>query len=113
VPRGGLEDSVCSVAKCVDLDEALKIVSGCMIIALETSGKLVDTLNFPTSGCASIVLGAEDYGIPSHILSLLRSKGAIVVRLPMSRYGVSYNVVTSLVMLLTDLSIRARGIAIR
>jgi len=108
IPRAGLDDPACTLAKCLDLDEALALARECTLIVLETSGVDIARLGSYAFGrCVSIVLGAEDYGIPKDVLKNLEKLGALTVRLPMSPYGVSYNVVTSLIILLTELTLEA------
>jgi len=108
IPRAESSSDPCGIVRCVDEEGALSEISRCKILVLETEGidlhlaRLVDE-----KICISVVLGAEDYGIPKEFIESLKSAGAIVVRIPMCSYGVSYNVVTSLVILLTELSLAA------
>jgi len=108
VPRPGRED-LCSLAECMDLQRVLERLRRSTTIVLETNGE--DISRIPLLRLCgvelSIVLGAEDYGIPPNIIALIRPD--YVVRLPMSVVGASYNVVSSLIILLTHLDLVCRS----
>jgi len=110
VPRSSNIDEVCSLATCIDSIESF-LDPACTTIVLETVG--TTTPPRICTECVNIVLGAEDYGLPENVVKELRERGAQIVRLAMSRYGVSYNVVTSLVMFLTDLELSSHWISRR
>jgi len=97
--------NLCSLARCVDLEDVKALVSGSTVVVLETTG--IDILQVPLhdlcKGPLSIVVGAEDYGVPPQ--AILSLNPSYVIRLPMSVAGASYNVVSSLVILLTHLEI--------
>lgn len=89
------------------LEEIVDREPDSLFIVLETYGTKYIT-EIEIHGLSSIVLiiGAEDYGIPiSEASKLPRS---IIARLPVSVEGMSYNVVSSLVMALYELKRRAR-----
>ncbi|NPB00442.1 MAG: tRNA (cytidine(34)-2'-O)-methyltransferase [Crenarchaeota archaeon] len=74
-------------------------------IILETYGnKYLPEIDFKNNIC--IVVGAEDLGIPEKEIEKFPRERTCIVKIPMGRYGSSYNVVTSLIMMLTEFLIR-------
>ncbi len=109
IPRTGSKGPVCSLAKCVDnIMEAMDYVAKCKVIALETCGSEEALLKASNEPCLSVILGAEDYGLPKEVIELVKKMGGYIARIPMSGYGVSYNVVTSLILLLTEIEVLKR-----
>ena len=87
-----------------DIEEAYKSIDDGNIkyVVLETYGdKYVNEIDLSSSDIA-IIVGAEDIGIPKDELVKIDSSRVQVVRIPMNIQGTSYNVVTSLVMLITE-----------
>ncbi len=102
VPRGSNREEVCKLVECFD-DILAALSPNCATLVLETSGSTcIPELR---ESCINVVLGAEDYGLPPVVIKELVERGAKIVKIPMSRYGVSYNVVTALVLLLTEITI--------
>ncbi len=74
-------------------------------IVLETYGnKYISELEVEKDTC--IIVGAEDTGIPEKEVEKLPKDRTHIVKIPMGIYGTSYNVVTSLVMMITEFLIR-------
>ncbi|NPA69311.1 MAG: TrmH family RNA methyltransferase [Crenarchaeota archaeon] len=74
-------------------------------IILETYGdKYLSEIEFKDKIC--IIVGAEDLGIPEREVEKFPRERTYVVKIPMGRYGSSYNVVTSLIMMFTEFLIR-------
>ncbi len=76
---------------------------GCRVVVLETYGERLVVEGLPCGGCLAVVVGAEDFGVPRGLADEL---GAEVYQIPVAAEGMSYNVVSSLVMALYEL---ARG----
>ncbi|NPA23071.1 MAG: tRNA (cytidine(34)-2'-O)-methyltransferase [Crenarchaeota archaeon] len=74
-------------------------------IVLETYGdKYLTEIDLGENIC--VIVGAEDTGIPEIEINKLPRDRTHVVKIPMGVYGASYNVVTSLIMMLTECLIR-------
>lgn len=105
VKRPGIECSritVWGVRLFDSLDDVIKAYQGLKYIVLETYG--FSDMSLLRNSCGKrlgVILGAEDYGIPRHIVESIPDK--LIIRLPMKVASASYNVVTALVILLYEL----------
>ncbi len=88
-----------------NLEELLKEVGNRKVIVLETYGdKYVHELELGPDEEVCIMVGSEDLGVPEDEVKKLPNYE--VVKIPMLIQGTSYNVVSSLVMLLQELYVR-------
>ncbi len=89
-----------------NIEECLREIENVdQYIILETYGnKYLPEVEI--NGRVCIVVGAEDLGIPEKEVEKFPKDRTCIVKIPMGRYGASYNVVTSLIMMLTELLIR-------
>jgi len=85
----------------VSAGELRGLLGGCRVVVLETYGDRLVTDGLPCGGCVAVVVGAEDYGVPRELAAGL---GADVYLIPVAVEGMSYNVVSSLVMALYELA---------
>jgi len=84
------------------LDEITCYERDSLFIILETYGtKYLNEIELQPNHDIVLVVGAEDYGIP--VNEVVRMPHSIVARLPTSVEGMSYNVVSSLVMAIYEL----------
>ncbi len=87
------------------LDEVINYEPKSFFIVLETYGtKYLNEIEVQPDRDVVLVVGAEDYGIPVNEAAKLPH--SIVARLPTSVEGMSYNVVSSLVMAIYELKRR-------
>ncbi len=87
------------------LDEIINYEPKSFFIVLETYGtRYLNEIEAQPDRDVVLVVGAEDYGIP--INEVAKLPHSIVARLPTSVEGMSYNVVSSLVMAIYELKRR-------
>jgi len=105
IPRKGvLEDH----PNAVSLEEAITRVSVCKKILLETYGfNRLDEIGLECGKCIAIIVGAEDYGVPPAIGE--KFSPDVVARIPMAVEGMSYNVVSTVVMALAEITYKCRS----
>ena len=108
VPRPGGPRLEPQGYKLVSLEEAVKELSGCFKVLLETYGfQYLDEAKVDCGDCVALILGAEDYGVPRHIADMLEPH--VVARIPMRVEGMSYNVASSATMGLYEIVSRCSG----
>ena len=105
IPRKGvLEDH----PNAVSLEEAIARISACEKVLLETYGfDRLDEVDLECGKCIAIIVGAEDYGVPLAISEKFSPN--VVARMPMAVEGMSYNVVSTVVMALTEILYKCRS----
>ena len=105
IPRKGvLEDH----PNAVSLEEAIARISACEKVLLETYGfEHLDDVNLECSKCVAIIVGAEDYGVPPTVGEKFLPDA--IARVPMAVEGMSYNVVSTVVMALTEIVYKCRS----
>jgi tRNA (cytidine/uridine-2'-O-)-methyltransferase len=92
-----LPRSLRSRIKLIDsLGRLSELERGSEFIVLETYGDKLITELRPHCGDVVLIVGAEDYGVPMEALSGLESYSTYLI--PVAVEGMSYNVVTSIVM---------------
>ncbi len=93
------------------IEEAVEAITSKddVVLVLETYGESVErvlTGCLQGAGGIAIILGAEDYGVPIVEVEKLKLKRRVcVAKLPVRALGHSYNVVSSLVMILYELKV--------
>ncbi len=90
-------------ARIVTLEEAVDETRRCYRVLLETYGfTYLDEARIECGNeCITLILGAEDYGVPRHVAEMLQPH--VVARIPMRVEGMSYNVASSAVMALYEI----------
>ncbi len=88
-----------------NIEELLREIGNRKVIVLETYGdKYVHELDLRPGEDVCIMVGSEDLGVPEDEVKKLPNYD--IVKIPMLIQGTSYNVVSSLVMLLQELYVR-------
>ncbi|HIP65723.1 MAG TPA: hypothetical protein EYH08_04255 [Pyrodictium sp.] len=105
IPRKGvLEDH----PNAVSFEEAVSRIRSCEKILLETYGfNRLDEIDLECSRCIAIIVGAEDYGVPQTVGE--KFSPDVVARIPMAVEGMSYNVVSTVVMALAEIVYKCRS----
>ena len=83
------------------IEEAENEIGDALYIVLETYGdKYIHEVEINNERVA-IIIGAEDYGVPQHVLGSI-GKPTVVAKIPTAVQGMSYNVAASLAMALYE-----------
>ena len=103
IPRPGGPRVEETRARIVSLEEARRLVEGCHRILLETYGlTYLDEAEIDCGAqCITLILGAEDYGVPRHVAEALEPH--TIARIPMAVEGMSYNVASTAAMALYEI----------
>lgn len=88
--------------------EAVNSIGDAVYIVLETYGdRYLHEIEIDKDKVA-VIIGAEDYGVPRHVLDSLE-KPIVVAKIPTAVQGMSYNVASSLAMALYEVVRRFRA----